>query len=128
MNTFAFNMVGVSSTQLIIVICSHSEKNYQDIANYDKTYLVGLCSGLFAASAIASASSLSSLVPIAVQAVLLAFRTGVHVEALAERLHPVGEQSESWTHIFPGVKEAQARAALVKFQESHVSTIISRAA
>lgn len=82
---------------------------------------VGLCSGLFAATAVASTPSLSALVPIAVEVVLMAFRVGMHVHSLAEKLSPASEISESWTYIYPGVKEGQASSVLSEFHESNVS-------
>ena len=102
---------------------SHAEKNYEDVTRHDRTLLVGLCSGMFAASAIASTPSLSTLVPVAVQAVLLAFRTGSYVYTLGERLSPAVEQSESWTYIFPGLKEDDATSALDEFHQQNVSTL-----
>jgi iterative type I PKS product template protein len=86
-----------------------------------QTFNVGLCSGLFAATAVASTPSLSTLVPVAVEVVLMAFRVGTHVHSLAERLSPTSEASESWSHIYPSVKEMQASTALAEFHESHVS-------
>ncbi len=103
-------------------MCSHAEKNYEDVTQHDRTYLVGLCSGLFAASAIASTPSLSSLVPIAVQAVLMAFRLGLHVAALSDRLSLPTDRSESWTHVVPGLGEKEARAVLEDFNNSNVSS------
>lgn len=82
---------------------------------------MGLCTGLFAAAAIASTPSVSTLIPLAVQVVLMAFRTGTHVGSLAERLSPPVGQSEPWTHILPGLKESDAKEALTNFHESNVS-------
>ena len=105
-----------------LTLCSsHAEKNYEDVTQHDQTNLVGLCSGLFAAAAIASTPSLSALVPVAVQVVLMAFRTGSYVHRLAERLNPAVEQSESWTYIFPGLKAEEARHVLEEFHSSNVS-------
>lgn len=84
-------------------------------------FSVGLCSGLFAATAVASTPSLSTLVPVAVQVVLMAFRVGMYVHSLAEKLSPSLEASESWTHIYPGVKEGQASTVLSEFHASAVS-------
>ncbi|OIW23644.1 ketoacyl-synt-domain-containing protein [Coniochaeta ligniaria NRRL 30616] len=95
----------------------HAEKNWEDVTNR-QTFNVGLCSGLFAATAVASTPSLSALVPVAVEVVLMAFRVGLHVHSLAEKLSPTLEASESWTYIYPGVKEAQASTVLSDF---HVS-------
>ncbi|KAK4645321.1 Polyketide synthase [Podospora bellae-mahoneyi] len=105
----------------------HAEKNFEDVTRHDSTHLVGLCSGLFAASAIASTPSLSALVPVAVQAVLLAFRTGSYVHTLGDRLCPANEQSESWTYIFPGLKEDDATAALESFHRENGIPQASRA-
>lgn len=51
----------------------------------------------------------------------MAFRTGAHVAALAERLEPVSERSESWTYIVPGFTEEAAQKEIAGFHESHVS-------
>ncbi|KAL9111506.1 MAG: hypothetical protein Q9227_003993 [Pyrenula ochraceoflavens] len=75
--------------------------------------LVGLCTGLIAASAVASASSLTALVPLAVEAVRIAFRAGAHVGRVAERLECQGA-SETWSTIVV-VEEALAAAELEKF-------------
>lgn len=102
------------------MLLSHAEKNWEDVMN-GQTFNVGLCSGLFAATAVASTPSLSTLVPVAVQVVLMAFRVGLYVHSLAERLSPTAENSESWTHIYPGVNEAPAAAVLATFHELNVS-------
>lgn len=99
---------------------SHAEKNYEDVTQHDNTLLVGLCSGLFAAAAIASTPSLSALVPVAVQVVLMAFRTGSYVHKIGERLCPAREQSESWTYIFAGMNRDNASEILSKFHEEKV--------
>lgn len=99
---------------------SHAEKNHEDVTSHDQTYLVGLCSGLFAASAVATTPSLSALVPVAVQVVLLAFRTGSYVHNLAERLNPAFEKSESWTHIYAGIGKAEVSKLLEDFHQKNV--------
>jgi hypothetical protein len=86
-----------------------------------ETCLVGLCTGLFAAAAIASSPSLSELVPIGVQVVLMAFRTGRHVEALSNRLQKHPESPESWTYVVPGAQETAATAMLSEFHKANVS-------
>lgn len=100
---------------------SYAEKNYEDfLMSQDQMFFGGLCSGMFAAAAITSTPTLSTLVPVAVQTVLLAFRTGNHVAAMAERLYPAGEQSESWTYVLPGLSSDEARAALNTFNQLKV--------
>lgn len=87
---------------------------------HDQMFFGALCSGMFAAAAIISTPTLSTLVPVGVQVVLMAFRTGTHVLALTERLCPPGDHSESWTYILPGVKRDETQSILDKFNESKV--------
>ncbi|CAJ2502602.1 Uu.00g099960.m01.CDS01 [Anthostomella pinea] len=113
---------GVDSALLCIAQIAHyldwSEKEYEDVTDSENTKLSGLCTGLFAASAIASSPSLSSLPPLAVQAVLMAFRTGSFVASVAESLSSRTEKSESWTYVVPSVKEAHAKSILEDFHKS----------
>jgi hypothetical protein len=94
---------------------------HEDSTRASETCLIGLCSGLFAATAIASSPSLSGLVPIAVQMVLMAFRTGAYVAALAERLHKSSESSSSWTYVLPGISEVAASSIISDFHRTNVS-------
>ncbi|KAG7144862.1 Conidial pigment polyketide synthase PfmaE like protein [Verticillium longisporum] len=89
-----------------------------DVAHED-TYILGLCTGLFAAAAVASTGSVSTLIPLAVQTVLMAFRTGSHVASLAERLCPATSRSDPWTHVLVDVTEADVNKALQSFHSSH---------
>lgn len=85
---------------------------------HDQMFFGGLCSGMFAAAAILSTPTLSTLVPVGVQVVLMAFRTGSYVSAMAERLCPPGDHSESWTYVLPGMKRAETQSILDKFNKS----------
>ena len=67
------------------------------------------------------APSLSALVNIGAEFVILAFRTGRHVSALAERIHESGDAAKSWTYVVPGLTESAARSLLVDFNEAKVS-------
>ncbi|KAI1098515.1 polyketide synthase [Jackrogersella minutella] len=120
---------GIDSALLCIVQLAHyidrSEKEHEDVTDHKNTKLSGLCTGLFAATAIASSQSLSTLIPIAVQVVLMAFRTGSHVASLAERISPSNGKSESWTYVLPAAQEAEAKFILAEF---HKSEGISQAA
>lgn len=86
-----------------------------------ETCLIGLCTGLFAATAIALSLYLSELVPIAIQVVLMAFRTGRHVAALANILQNDTKFSGSWTYVVPGAGEAAATLMLTEFHMANVS-------
>ena len=104
---------------------SRAEKEPQDATLLDHTFLLGLCTGMFAACAIACTPTVSTLIPLAVQVVLMAFRTGAHVGSLAERLSPPVDRSEPWTYIFPTLTEADAKEALARFHVSNVSPLIT---
>lgn len=101
------------------------EESAQDgeISSQDNC-LVGLCTGLLAATAITSARSASSLIPIAVEMVLIAFRTGLHVTRMAETLESADQASDNWTLVAPEVDEEVAKAVLVGFHAEHVSLTI----
>lgn len=100
----------------------YAEKNYEDLLMpHDRMFFGGLCSGMFAAVAITSTPTLSTLVPVAVQVVLMAFRTGNHVAAMAERIcTSTTERSDSWTYILPGVTGHVAQATIEKFNQAKV--------
>lgn len=91
---------------------------------HDQMAFGGLCSGMFAAAAITSTPTLSTLVPVAVEVSLMAFRTGSHVNAMAERLCLLSDRSESWTYILPGLSGDQARSILAKFNTAKVSFVL----
>ncbi|KAI0137980.1 polyketide synthase [Hypoxylon sp. NC0597] len=122
---------GIDSALLCIAQLAHyidrSEKEYEDVTDHRNTKLSGLCTGLFAATAIASSYSLSTLLPIAIQVVLMAFRTGSHVASLAERLSPSTEKSESWTYVLPAAREAEAKSILAEFHKSEGISLAAQA-
>ncbi|KAI2640016.1 polyketide synthase [Xylaria nigripes] len=122
---------GIDSALLCMVQLAHyidyTEKEHGDISTPENTRLAGLCTGLFAATAIASSPSLSSLLPIAVQVVLMAFRTGSYVASLAEKLSPPVEQSESWTYVISSIEESKARQIVHDFNQSEGISPASKA-
>ncbi|CAI4215230.1 unnamed protein product [Parascedosporium putredinis] len=113
---------GIDSALLCIAQLAHYidrvEKTPEQWTRHDQTFFVGFCTGLFAASAIASTPTVSTLIPLAIQTVLLAFRTGSYAGALAERLSPLASGTEPWTMIFPGVGEEEATKALLDLSKS----------
>lgn len=90
-------------------------------SNLQDNCVVGLCTGLFAATAITSAPSLPALIPIAVQMVLVAFRTGLYVTGMAEQLESVEDVPQSWSHVVPDISEERATEALADFQAMEAS-------
>lgn len=69
---------------------------------------MGLCTGTFAAAAVSCSNSVSDLVPMAVDAVIAAFRTGMHVTEVAKRLVPVLDSAQSWSIIIPDSTSVEA--------------------
>ncbi|KAI0861579.1 polyketide synthase [Xylaria cubensis] len=122
---------GIDSALLCIAQITHyifrTEKHPEDVTSHENTTLSGLCTGLFAAAAIAMSPSLSTLLPIAVQVVLMAFRVGSHVGSLAERLNPSIERSESWTYVLPSLKDSDVEKILFEFLQSEGIPQASRA-
>ncbi|KFX94599.1 hypothetical protein O988_06199 [Pseudogymnoascus sp. VKM F-3808] len=114
------------TTQLAHYI-DRAEKVPEDATRPQETYTVGLCTGLFAAVAVSIAPSLSALVNIGAEFVLLAFRTGRHVSALAEHIHKSGDAANSWTYVVPGLNESAARSLLADFNELKGYTATSQA-
>ena len=80
--------------------------------------LAGLCTGLIAASAGASADSLTALIPLAVEAVRIAFRTGAHVGRVAQQLE-CETSRQSWSTIVAADAKA-VETALSEFHEEDV--------
>lgn len=81
---------------------------------------MSLCTGIFAATAITSAPTLSALVPIAVEMVLVAFRAGLYISKIADILENRADEPESWTYLVPETDEAKAREILEDFHTSNV--------
>jgi hypothetical protein len=57
-------------------------------------------------------------VPIAVDAVVVAFRTGMRVADMAQRLDPSDSLDQSWSFVVPGASSAEA---VEKYRDSTVS-------
>nr|WHN38863.1 polyketide synthase 2 [Elsinoe perseae] len=91
------------------------------------TRVLGLCTGSLAASVIVSAKSLSELVPLAVEAVRIAFRAGACVDAAKRALQQPGEEKEPWSTIVMNVSEKDAQKALDDFHSSTGTSLPSRA-
>ncbi|KAL8725152.1 MAG: hypothetical protein Q9166_007527 [cf. Caloplaca sp. 2 TL-2023] len=102
---------------------------YPDTAN---SYLIGVCTGSFAATAISSSRTMTELVPAGVEAVLVAFRTGLHSLKMQRDIEPLSfEGSRSWSYIFslPESKALEilrtfsAEACLPRSSQPYVSAV-----
>ncbi|KAK8256702.1 polyketide synthase-like protein [Phyllosticta capitalensis] len=95
-------------------------ENPSELPVASNTRILGLCTGLLAASAVASAKSLSDLLPLAVEAVRIAFRTGTCVGTAKAALEHANETNDSWSTIVAGISEQTARSALAEFHQAKV--------
>ncbi|PYH89202.1 polyketide synthase [Aspergillus ellipticus CBS 707.79] len=88
------------------------------------TFLVGACTGSFAAAAIASSQTLAELLPAAVEAVTIALRTALRSLTLQNDLEPPAERDKrSWT-VAVGTDEAEAERAIAIFNtEQDLATV-----
>ncbi|KAI1480090.1 ketoacyl-synt-domain-containing protein [Daldinia eschscholtzii] len=70
--------------------------------------VLGLCTGALAAAAVGCSRNTLELIPVAVDAVVVAFRTGMHVTDMAQRLQTSDSSDSSWSIIVPGSASADA--------------------
>lgn len=81
------------------------------------TEVLGICTGLLAASAVASSTSLLSLIPLAVQALRIAFRLGSRVAAIGDQLESQKDRQQTWSTVVLGISPEDAAAALAAFNK-----------
>lgn len=101
---------------------SRSEKFPEDDTRASDTCVVGLCTGLLSAAAVTLAPTLTSLIPFAVQMVLIAFRIGLHVSEIGNSLHN-DEASKCWTYVLPNANELTIRDTLKEFNTKQVCVL-----
>ncbi|KAH0558765.1 Type I Iterative PKS, partial [Trichoglossum hirsutum] len=113
----------VESTILCISQLAHFigyfEERPAEAFSASNTRILGLCTGLLAAAAVASAKSLTDLISLAVEAVRIAFRTGAHVSSTAEALGQTSQARQSWSTIVTNISEDSAKAAIDEFHRQN---------
>ncbi|KAL7941084.1 conidial yellow pigment biosynthesis polyketide synthase [Trichoderma barbatum] len=77
--------------------------------------LLGLCTGQLAASAVASASSAAELVSLGVEAVVIAFRTGLLVTKTRSLLSIDTDANKNWSFIVPKLQVDIATSRIERF-------------
>ncbi|KAL9100800.1 MAG: hypothetical protein Q9163_003866 [Psora crenata] len=92
-----------------------------------RTRIVGSCTGLLAAAAVGSAQSLVDLLPIALQAVRIAFRLGVVVADARDEIEWAPIKSPSWSATLSGLQVANVEDILKKFHDLNCTPLRSRA-
>lgn len=63
--------------------------------------IIGLCLGELSATAVSLAQSLTELLPIAVEAVRLAFRVGLAAATVGDELEPSKSSRQTWSVVIP---------------------------
>lgn len=91
----------------------------------DDTYAVGISTGLLAAAAIALSPAVPALIPLGVEIVLIAFRTGLHVGTVANLLD-LQRDGTSWSYTLTGTTDAEAQRVLSNFHEDKVVKLPSQ--
>ena len=69
--------------------------------------MLGVCTGALAAAAVSCSRSVLELLPLALDAVTVAFRTGVHVMDVAQQIEPSDATDQSWSMIIPGAASVE---------------------
>ncbi|KJZ76404.1 hypothetical protein HIM_04133 [Hirsutella minnesotensis 3608] len=70
--------------------------------------VAGICTGTLAAAAVSCSRNMLDLVPLAVDAVIAAFKVGMRVADAAARVAPLDNSDPSWSIVVPGTASADA--------------------
>ena len=82
-----------------------------------RIYLVGLCTGMLPAAAMAASSSTSHLLKLAPQIVLISLRLGVEAH---RRSAQIEVSTDSWAFVVPGMAPQQQQECLDQFHSDFV--------
>ena len=85
---------------------------------------MGLSTGLLAAAAIALSPAVPALIPLGVEVILIAFRTGLHVGTVANLLD-LQRHGTPWSFNLVGTNETEAQEVLSRFHLDRVTASIS---
>ena len=86
-----------------------------------KTYLLGLCTGMLPAAALAVSTSTSQLLDLAPEIVRVSLRLGL---AASRRSAQVERSCESWATVVPHVAPQEQQEILDQFHREHVSNLV----
>jgi len=119
----AFQIALTTTYHLGAFIRQHgtSGREYPSSSN---SYLLGICTGALSAIAISCCRTLSQLLPVAVEAVRIAFRTGLCASILGNQIEPIS--NASWSLILPGMKAEAVEIILRDFSASKNLPPVSR--
>ncbi|KAL8639261.1 MAG: hypothetical protein Q9228_003690 [Teloschistes exilis] len=101
---------------------SHANRKAQ-YPNTDNDRILGVCTGALTAAAVSCSRNTLDLVPLGIEALIVAFRTGVHVSAAANRIEPLQDSDQIWSIVVAGPAAAQAVEA---FREQSTLPLIKK--
>ncbi|GAB7355309.1 hypothetical protein MBLNU459_g5843t1 [Dothideomycetes sp. NU459] len=82
------------------------------------TRILGVCTGLIAAAAVSTSRTIAELIPAAVEAVLIAFRSGLHAKDMSCNIVGLEDSStESWSAVV-GMQEKEVRTSIETFLQA----------
>ncbi len=88
-----------------------------DPASTSTTYLVGLCTGLLPAAALASSKSITQLLELAPEIACISLRLGLEA---SRRSAQIEDSHESWATLLSRVSLQEQREVLRQFHDTHV--------
>lgn len=89
------------------------------------SHAIGLCTGLLASTAVASSRTVGELVPVAIEAVVIALRLGLCALKVRDSVGRNDEQSQSWSAVISGVQEEAALDFIHSFSKERVSCVFN---
>ncbi|ORY07765.1 hypothetical protein BCR34DRAFT_603760 [Clohesyomyces aquaticus] len=96
---------------------SHYGQSSQKYPSPTESHIVGVCTGLLSSAAISTSQSWAELFPAAIEAVLIAFRTGLRTTQVRDDIErPTATGSQAWSMIVP-LSEQRVSLALDAFEE-----------
>ncbi|KAK4656805.1 Type I Iterative PKS [Podospora pseudocomata] len=103
-------------SQLGSFMQTYEEDSAKPYPRANDSYVLGVCTGSLAAAAISCSSSLSELLPIAVQTALIAFRVGLCALEMRDRLETsVPDRARPWSAVVSGLMPQVAQALVKEF-------------
>lgn len=104
---------------MLISIRYHGDGSRPYPSSLDTTVL-GLCTGSLAAAAISTSTTVVELLPAAVEAVLIAFRTGLRSIEVRDDIERVSKDASHVWSVIVGMEEDQAFRELSAFSAAKV--------
>lgn len=101
-----------------------NNENLLDTKSFSTTYLVGLCTGMLPAAALAFSSSTTQLLELAPEIVRISLRLGLEASRRSEQIE---KSHKSWATVVPGVPLQEQREILHRFHHVYAVPTSKRA-